>query len=167
MKLLRSEFQVEEMNQVVAQKREEGGWDTSNDDVQLKIQLSTLEAMNNELTNQLKDEKGARRMVEGKNEKLVWRWNAQSSTRVFIVCHIDFQITWGVIIKELNNLKKSFEISEKERSEAVTKLQVLADYFNNEKTKMHKYDIVNELRGVRANDFSYKTCFRIVQRNGG
>lgn len=44
----------------------------------------------------------------------------------------------GAIIKELNNLKKSFEISEKERKEAVTKLQVLADYFNDEKAKMHK-----------------------------
>lgn len=48
----------------------------------------------------------------------------------------------GTIIKELNNLKKSFEISEKERNEAVTKLQVLADYFNNEKTKIHKYGYV-------------------------
>lgn len=66
MKLQRSEFQVEEMNRVIAQKHDEDGWDTSNDDVQLRVQLSTLEAMNNELTNQLKEEKGARRMVEGK-----------------------------------------------------------------------------------------------------
>lgn len=50
----------------------------------------------------------------------------------------EFPEHMGSIIKELNALKKTFEISEKERNEAVTKLQVLTDYFNNEKTKIHK-----------------------------
>lgn len=44
----------------------------------------------------------------------------------------------GDVIKELNNLKKNFEISEKEKNEAVTKLNVLTDYFKDKETKLHK-----------------------------
>ena len=134
MKLKRSEFQVEEMSRLITQKPDEGDSDTSTDDALLKIQVSTLDAMNNDLANQLKEEKGARRMVEGKRslEKYI------IGLAVIFLRTIQFADHMGSIIKELNNLKKSFEISEKERNEAVTKLQVLADYFNNEKTKLHK-----------------------------
>lgn len=69
MKLKRSEFQVEEMSRVMTQKHD-GNFSTSNDDALSKIQVSTLEAMNSDLTNQLKEEKNARRMVEGKHNRI-------------------------------------------------------------------------------------------------
>ena len=68
MKLKRSEFQVEEMSRVITQRQDTTDSETSEDDGLLKIHVTTLEAMNLDLTNQLKEEKGARRMVEGKNE---------------------------------------------------------------------------------------------------
>lgn len=44
----------------------------------------------------------------------------------------------GDIIKELNNLKKTYESSEKERNEAVTKLQVLTQYFKDKEAQLRK-----------------------------
>ena len=66
MNLKRSEFQVQELQRAVLDKQ--AGVHSSNNDVQLKIQISTLEAMNNELSGQLNEQKNARRMLEGINQ---------------------------------------------------------------------------------------------------
>lgn len=42
------------------------------------------------------------------------------------------------MIRELNDVKKSNEIIEKERNEAVTKLHVLTDYFKDKESQLHK-----------------------------
>lgn len=69
MNLKRSEFQVQELNRVFLDKQEGKTADekmATCDEMQLKMQVATLEAMNVELGGQLKEEKNARRMLEGK-----------------------------------------------------------------------------------------------------
>lgn len=72
MNLKRAEFQVEELNRVNGTNFLDKFEGKTNDELrilydgsQLKIQISTLEAMNNDLTAQLKEEKNARRMLDG------------------------------------------------------------------------------------------------------
>lgn len=42
------------------------------------------------------------------------------------------------VMKDLNNTKKSFQVMEKERNDAVTKLQVLQDYYTEREALLHK-----------------------------
>lgn len=64
----RSEFQVQELNRAFLDRQDGKAPEEVQslcDDMQLKLQVSTLEKMNVELTSQLKEEKSARRMLEG------------------------------------------------------------------------------------------------------
>lgn len=68
--LRRSEFQIEALNRAFMEKHENKSDDQMQalqDDVQLKLQLSTLKAMNNELSAELKEQKNARRTLDGKH----------------------------------------------------------------------------------------------------
>lgn len=67
MNLKTSEFQVEELNRAFVEKQEGAPEEVlACDQVKINVQLKTLEKMNNKLTADLKEEKGDRRMLEGR-----------------------------------------------------------------------------------------------------
>lgn len=72
MNLKRSEFQVQELNRAFLDRQDgktPAQVQAACDDTQHKIHVSTLEAMYAEVSDQLKEEKSARRMLEGRYQR--------------------------------------------------------------------------------------------------
>ncbi len=68
MNLRRHEFQIKEMTRTFMEKpdgKKGNEYKSLDEEAQLKLQISTLTAMNNELTVELKEQKNARRMLDG------------------------------------------------------------------------------------------------------